>query len=147
MLLASMAGSIGIAVPSDPVAELANPVNRPGTPDPGMPIRPNSPTKWAQRGPGGTDPSIVPGPRRPVTAGLAARLVGYATRWLLRPPTAAVGLVPARGDGQAQTPSASVGRPGQPQLVDDWAPAGVEPRPLLGTWSSMDKAVQPADMS
>src|SRR4029450_11413860 len=31
MLLASVPGSIGIAVPLRPVAELANPVNRPGT--------------------------------------------------------------------------------------------------------------------
>src|SRR4029450_10452778 len=31
MLLASVPGSIGIAVPLLPVAELANPVNRPGT--------------------------------------------------------------------------------------------------------------------
>ena len=32
MLLASMAGSIGMGVPLLPVAELANPVNRPGNP-------------------------------------------------------------------------------------------------------------------
>jgi hypothetical protein len=31
MLLASSAGSIGMAMPLHPVAELANPVNRPGT--------------------------------------------------------------------------------------------------------------------
>jgi hypothetical protein len=31
MLLASMEGSIGMGVPLRPVAELANPVNRPGT--------------------------------------------------------------------------------------------------------------------
>ena len=30
MLLASMEGSIGMGVPLGPVAELANPVNRPG---------------------------------------------------------------------------------------------------------------------
>jgi hypothetical protein len=32
MLVASMAGSIGMRVPLRPVAELANPVNRPGQP-------------------------------------------------------------------------------------------------------------------
>ena len=44
MLLASMPGSIGMGLPLGPVAELANPVNRPGEPHPGVPIRPNSPT-------------------------------------------------------------------------------------------------------
>jgi hypothetical protein len=44
MLLASAAGSIGMGVPLCPVAELANPVNRPGKSGPGVPIRPNSPT-------------------------------------------------------------------------------------------------------
>jgi hypothetical protein len=34
-----------MGVPLLPVAELANPVNRPGQPTPGVPIRPNSPTQ------------------------------------------------------------------------------------------------------
>jgi hypothetical protein len=44
MLLASIEGWIGMGMPLCPVAELANPVNRPGRSGPGVPIRPNSPT-------------------------------------------------------------------------------------------------------
>jgi hypothetical protein len=117
MLLASVPGSIGIAVPLRPVAELANPVNRPGTKMALGADQAQQPHEivWACTDPlsNGRHRSGQHTPR-PVGAG-SDGVTGFAVRCqgillpAARSPTSAGGLVPARRRAQTSTSSACVG--------------------------------------
>ena len=130
MLLARSAGSIGMHMPLLPVAELANPVNRPGTTMPGVPIRPNSPTKPCGRSAGPTDNTMnrpaTPPTTRPAGwesvgshAGCRARL-GVATPAAHFFRQAGTGL---SSEGGPEIPSASVSWPEQPPRPRPYARA------------------------
>src|SRR4029450_208161 len=95
MLLASIDGSIGMGVPLLPVAELANPVNRPGTT---MAWGANQAQqahevvgalRWFHRDDQETDPPLLPG-RAAGNPWVRALVAGLGWRWLLRPLTSLV---------------------------------------------------------
>jgi hypothetical protein len=127
MLLASIEGSIGMRCAFGSGRRTGEPGQQARHDGgPGVPIRPNSPTRlWVLADPGGTDPLRVP---LQVAGSLRVGCLagGLVCRRLPRSLTSLGGLVPARRRAQTQALSASVGRPGRPFPPPPRLPSGTQ---------------------